>query len=164
MADILVTPHALVSDSAQSLLMLRETGLDAGADAIRWHLEHRHQVRVSRATISRILVRTGLVTPELAKRPTWQSDFTHYRLTRPDGRPGADVEVLSWLDDHARYAPAGVRTSPGHRTERARHLPRNRSSARHPRIHADRQRHGLPDPVPPVAAAAEPASKPSYAA
>jgi transposase InsO family protein len=34
----------------------------------------------------------------------WQSDFTHYRLTRADGRPGADTEILSWLDDHARYA------------------------------------------------------------
>src|SRR5580765_8502142 len=35
---------------------------------------------------------------------TWQSDFTHYRLTRPDGRPGADVEIISWLDDCTRYA------------------------------------------------------------
>jgi hypothetical protein len=29
----------------------------------------------------------------------WQADFTHYRLTT-----GVDVEILSWLDDHARYA------------------------------------------------------------
>ena len=62
--------------------------------------------------------RQGLVTPEPKKRPkssyirfeasmpneTWQSDFTHYRLTRPDGRPGADVEIISWLDDCTRYA------------------------------------------------------------
>lgn len=34
----------------------------------------------------------------------WQSDFTHYRLTQPDGSPGADVEVITWLDDHSRYA------------------------------------------------------------
>jgi transposase InsO family protein len=34
---------------------------------------------------------------------TWQSDFT-YRLTRPDGSPGADTEIISWLDDHSRYA------------------------------------------------------------
>jgi transposase InsO family protein len=34
----------------------------------------------------------------------WQADITHYRLTRPDGRPGADTEILSWLDDHSRYA------------------------------------------------------------
>jgi transposase InsO family protein len=58
------------------------------------------------------------VTPDASKRPrstyirfeaeqpneTWQSDFTHYRLTRPDGRPGADTEIISWLDDHSRYA------------------------------------------------------------
>jgi hypothetical protein len=31
---------------------------------------------------------------------TWQADFTHYRLST-----GVDVEILCWLDDHARYAP-----------------------------------------------------------
>jgi transposase InsO family protein len=70
-------------------------------------------VRVSRATIDRTLTRHGLVTPEPGKRPrssyirfeaaqpneTWQSDFTHYRLATL-----VDVEILSWLDDHARYA------------------------------------------------------------
>ena len=39
----------------------------------------------------------------------WQSDFTHYRLTRPDGTtgdsPGDDVEILSSLDDCSSYAP-----------------------------------------------------------
>jgi transposase InsO family protein len=58
------------------------------------------------------------VTPDASKRPrssyirfeaeqpnaTWQSDFTHYRLTSPDGRPGADCEIITWLDDHSRYA------------------------------------------------------------
>ncbi|MCO8271542.1 DDE-type integrase/transposase/recombinase [Actinoplanes sp. TRM 88003] len=34
----------------------------------------------------------------------WQADFTHYRLTHPDGRPGADIEILCWIDDHFRYA------------------------------------------------------------
>jgi transposase InsO family protein len=34
----------------------------------------------------------------------WQADFTHYRLTRPGGQPGPDCEILSWLDDHSRYA------------------------------------------------------------
>jgi transposase InsO family protein len=73
---------------------------------------------VSQATISRYLTRHGLVVPEPKKKPkssyirfaaampneTWQADFTHYRLTRPDGRPGADTEILSWLDDCSRYA------------------------------------------------------------
>lgn len=30
---------------------------------------------------------------------TWQSDFTHYRLTT-----GIDVEILTWLDDCTRFA------------------------------------------------------------
>ena len=91
-------------------------GLDAGADTIGWHLTHRHDTRLSRATINRFLVRHGAVTPEPAKRPKsscirfqadqpnecWRSDFTHYRLTRPDGTPGADTEIITWLDDHAR--------------------------------------------------------------
>jgi hypothetical protein len=34
----------------------------------------------------------------------WQADFTHYRLTKPDGRPGSDCEILTWLDDCSRYA------------------------------------------------------------
>ena len=97
---------------------LTEAGLDGGAETIAWHLRHRHQLSVSRATIHRILVRHGLVVPQPAKRPKssyvrfeaelpnecWQSDFIHYRLIRPDGSPAADVEIISWLDDHSRYA------------------------------------------------------------
>ncbi|MEV4643237.1 IS481 family transposase [Actinoplanes sp. NPDC049548] len=97
---------------------LVEQGLDAGPETIAWHLQHTHHVTVSRATIARHLAAQGLVTPEPSKRPKssyirfqaeqpnecWQADFTHYRLRRPDSRPGADVEILSWLDDHSRYA------------------------------------------------------------
>ena len=97
---------------------MTDAGLDAGADTIAWHLAHRHQLRVSRATIHRILVRHGLVVAQPAKRPKssylrfeaelpnecWQSDFTHYRLSRPDANPAAEVEIISWLDDHSRYA------------------------------------------------------------
>lgn len=86
---------------------LTEAGLDAGPQTIAWHLEHHHQVRVSVATISRQLTRAGLVVPTPKKKPktaylrfaaeqpneTWQADFTHYRLTRPNGTPGADVEM-----------------------------------------------------------------------
>src|SRR5450631_1593734 len=69
--------------------------------------------RVSPATVSRHLTRAGLVTPEPRKRPKssyirfqadqpnecWQSDFTHYPLAS-----GQDTEILTWLDDHSRYA------------------------------------------------------------
>ena len=30
------------------------------------------------------------------------------RLTCPDGKPGADVEILTWLDDCSRYALRGT--------------------------------------------------------
>jgi transposase InsO family protein len=97
---------------------LVERGLDAGPDTIRWHLRHTHHVTVSRATIARHLSTQGLVIPEPSKRPKssyirfqaeqpnecWQADFTHYRLTRPDGKPGIDTEILSFIDDHSRYA------------------------------------------------------------
>lgn len=111
------TPEATVELIVGLRKQLEETGLDAGAETIAWHLAHHHHLTVSRATINRILVRAGTVTPQPAKRPrssyirfeaeqpneTWQSDFTHYRLTRPDGLPGADTEIITWLDDHSRY-------------------------------------------------------------
>jgi transposase InsO family protein len=96
---------------------LTETGLDAGPETIAWHLRHRHDIEVSISTIARTLTRQSLVEPQPKKRPkasyirfaaeqpneTWQSDFTHYRLV--DGTAaGCDVEIITWLDDHSRYA------------------------------------------------------------
>jgi transposase InsO family protein len=112
------TPTATVELILRLRKQLREAGLDSGAETIEWHLTHRHQITVSRATIHRILTRSGVVTPEPSKRPkssyqrfeaampneTWQSDFTHYRLITPMGSPGADTEIITWLDDHSRYA------------------------------------------------------------
>jgi transposase InsO family protein len=108
--------HAVVELIARLRKELAGQGLDAGPHTICWHLEHHHQIRVSAATVSRYLTRAGLVVPEPRKRPKssylrfaadqpnecWQADFTHYRLTWPDGRPGADTEILCWLDDHSR--------------------------------------------------------------
>ena len=116
------SPAALPDHVVDLIVRLRkeltETGLDAGPETIAWHLQHQHQLHVSRSSISRTLTRAGLVTPEPKKRPKssyirfqatmpnecWQSDFTHYRLTSPDGQPGPDVEIISWLDDCTRYA------------------------------------------------------------
>jgi hypothetical protein len=99
------SPHATPPATVELVLQLRNSlataGLDTGADTIGWHLTRQHQISVSRAAINRILARHDLVTPEPAKRPKssyirfqaampnqcWQSDFTHYRLTRPDGTP-----------------------------------------------------------------------------
>jgi transposase InsO family protein len=115
------SPSATPPATVELVLLLRkqliEAGHDAGADTIGWHLLHHHQTRVPRATIHRILTRHSAVLPDPSKRPkasylrfqaeqpnqTWQSDFTHYRLTNADGTPGADAELLTWLDDHSRY-------------------------------------------------------------
>ena len=118
----ITSPAALEPAAVDLIVELRDkltaAGLDAGPETIAWHLEHHHQTKVSRATIARYLTRAGRVTPEPKKRPKssyirfqadlpnecWQSDFTHYRLTEPNGQPGPDVEIISWLDDCTRYA------------------------------------------------------------
>ncbi|HEX5769397.1 MAG TPA: IS481 family transposase [Nocardioidaceae bacterium] len=111
------SPQATLPATIELIVRLRkelvEQGLDAGPETLGWHLAHHHQLQVSRATISRVLTRHGLVTPEPKEKPrtaylrfaaeqpneTWQADFTHYRLAG-----GQDVEILSWLDDHSRLA------------------------------------------------------------
>ncbi|WP_244900508.1 DDE-type integrase/transposase/recombinase [Streptomyces nanshensis] len=116
------SPRSTPQETVDLVLSLRkrltEAGLDAGADTLVWHLSHHHDATVSRATIHRILTRAGAVTPQPHKRPAssclrfqaelpnecWQSDFTHYPLTRRDGTPGRDCEIITWLDDHSRYA------------------------------------------------------------
>ena len=107
------SPSATPAETVELVLALRkqlnESGHDAGAETIVWHLSHHHSVQLSKATVHRILTRHGEVTPEPRKRPkssyirfqaeqpneTWQSDFTHYRLTNHDGTPGADVEIIT---------------------------------------------------------------------
>jgi transposase InsO family protein len=111
------SPGATPTQTVDLVLRIRkqlsDAGLDAGAETIGWHLIHHHRTTLSRATIHRILTRAGAVIPEPARRPkasylrfaaempneTWQSDFTHYRLAT-----GADAQIISWLDDHSRYA------------------------------------------------------------
>src|SRR3954451_3379313 len=111
------SPGSTPAQTVELVLRLRkelsDAGLDAGAETIGWHLTHHHRTTLSRATIHRILTRSGAVIPEPAKRPkasylrfaaeqpneTWQSDFTHYRLAT-----GADTEIITWLDDHSRLA------------------------------------------------------------
>ena len=115
-------PTAIPAATVELIIQLRHQlagqGLDAGAHTIAWHLAAQHSLVVSEATIWRKLQQAGLIIPEPKKKPKasyvrfaaeqpnemWQVDFTHYRLTRPDGTPGADAEILCFLDDHSRYA------------------------------------------------------------
>jgi transposase InsO family protein len=111
------SPSKIPEEIETAIVALRRSlladGHDAGADTIAAHLERRTGSTPSTATIWRILRWHGLVTPTPKKRPrssytrfvadlpneTWQSDFTHWRLTS-----GAGVELLTFLDDHSRYA------------------------------------------------------------
>jgi transposase InsO family protein len=106
-------PHSTVELILQTRRELMGYGLDGGPETIAWTLEQHHGLRVGTTTIHRYLRRAGVVTPQPQKRPRssylrfeadqpnemWQADFTHYPLTT-----GTDSEILSWLDDHARYA------------------------------------------------------------
>jgi transposase InsO family protein len=90
---------------------LSDQGLDAGAQTIAFHLRQGGVDPPAVATIWRILVRRGFVTPQPHKRPRscwhrfaaelpnelWQSDVTHWVLAN-----GRDVEVLNVLDDRSR--------------------------------------------------------------
>ena len=111
------SPNRVPTEVVERIVNLRVelagAGLDAGPVTIAWHLEHHHGVVVSISTIRRWLLSAGLIIPEPKKRPRtsyvrfeaavpnecWQSDFTHWVLAE-----GSGCEILTWLDDHARYA------------------------------------------------------------
>jgi hypothetical protein len=102
-----------------------------------------------------------LIIPEPKKKPKsgficfaaeqpnemWQTDFTHYRLTRPDGTPGADVEILSFLDDHSRYALSITCHQPVTGPGGCGRVPAYRHCPGHTGLCAVRQRHGLHYPL-----------------
>jgi len=110
------SPTAIDPDVVERIVNLRAElagkGLDAGPATIAWHLD-AVGITVSAATIRRRLLAAGLIVAEPKKRPKssyvrfqadlpnecWQSDFTHWRLA-----DSTDSEILTWLDDHARYA------------------------------------------------------------
>jgi len=108
------TSEALEDEIVELRKELVDLGVDAGAHTIEVHLRRRHvgERLPSTATIWRILVRRGFVTPQAQKRPRsswirfeadmpnerWQADITHWRLA-----DGTDVEILNVEDDHSRF-------------------------------------------------------------
>ncbi len=111
------SPSKVCDETVELVVNLRSElsaqGLDAGPHTVCWHLQQHHQITVSPSTIRRRLVDLGLVEPNPKKRPRssyvrfqadlpnemWQSDFTHWRLAA-----GTETEIITWLDDHSRYA------------------------------------------------------------
>lgn len=94
---------------------LAETGLDAGAETIHFHMSTPGRQVPSTSTIYRVLVARGFVTPEPHKRPRsswsffcaefpnecWQADVTHVEVAN-----GEVYEVLNVIDDHSRLCVA----------------------------------------------------------
>jgi transposase len=107
------TPPAVEAQVIELRHTLQEACHDAGPHTIAAHLHREHGASPAVSTIWKILTRHGLVIAEPKKRPrssylrfqadlpneTWQSDFTHWRL-----KDGSGVEILTFLDDHARPA------------------------------------------------------------
>lgn len=110
------SPGATPVEARARILQLREeltsAGLDAGPHSIHDRLIRANATGPSVTTIWRILTAADAITAQPQKRPrssirrfeaaqpneTWQSDMTHWRLANDIG-----IEILSWLDDHARY-------------------------------------------------------------
>lgn len=92
----------------------KELVVDNGAQAICWHLA-RDGIVVSAATVHRVLVRRGMVTPQPQKRPksswrrfewprpndAWQIDATVWALA-----DNSEVWIMDVLDDHSRILVA----------------------------------------------------------
>ena len=115
------TPRAISTETLIAIIKVRDElagqGLDAGPDTICWHLATHYRITVSPTTVWRYLHKAEMITPEPRKKPkssyirfeanlpneTWQTDFTHHRLST-----GQDTEILSFIDDHSRYALAIV--------------------------------------------------------
>ena len=115
------SPTRTQPEVVEAILELRHelsaSGLDAGAQTIRHHLQLRFGTTPSKATIWRILKAHHLVIPEPHKRPRsswirfqaelpnemWQADATHWQLA-----DNTDVEILNLIDDHSRFCLASV--------------------------------------------------------
>jgi transposase InsO family protein len=126
----LATPPATEDRIIELRKELWDYGSDNGADTIHTLLEREGIAAPSVSTIQRILMRRGFVTPTPQKRPKssyirfaadlpnecWQSDMTHWHV-----EGGTPVEILTFLDDHSRFA-LSVRAYPTVTMENVRHV------------------------------------------
>ena len=106
-----LTPVAVEDAVVLLRKQLADAGADNGPDSIRWALLAAGQSAPSRATISRVLTRRGLVSPQPHKRPRaslhrfvyarpnecWQSDWSQWQLA-----DGTQVAIAATIDDHSR--------------------------------------------------------------
>jgi len=108
------SPMALSEDAVGLIIRLRKglsgQGLDAGPHTICWHLEHHHQLRVSRTAVGQYLARAGLVTPEPKKRPRSRRPARGDRVLDREGR----VRAVSFPARRVAGSSASIFTSAPH--------------------------------------------------
>jgi transposase InsO family protein len=113
------SPTQVSAEVEEAIVRLRKAlPVDNGAKAITYHLARQRGLAgpvPSAATVHRVLVRRGMVTPQPEKRPksawrrfewprpndAWQIDATQWALS--DGR---EVWIMDVLDDHSRLLVA----------------------------------------------------------
>ena len=116
--------------------------------------QHHHQIRVSRATVYRILRRASVTTANRRRnrsRPTFASRPTNPTNAGKPTSPTGDWPTRSTsrscagsmitLATHCRSHPTS-----GHRPDRRRHLPSSNPTTRHTDVDLDRQRNGVHHP------------------
>jgi transposase InsO family protein len=117
------SPNQVPIETEEAIVRLRkELKPDCGAQTIAYHLQRRGHAVPSVATIHRVLVRRGMVTPQPNKRPksswrrfewprpndAWQIDATCWALAN-----GRTVWIMDIMDDHSRaLVAARVDTGP----------------------------------------------------
>jgi transposase InsO family protein len=105
------SPSRIPLEVEDAIVRLRkDLVVDNGAQAITWHLARRG-VTVSAATVHRVLVRRGMVTPQPEKRP--KSSWTRFEWPRPNDAwqidatvwalaDNREIWIMDVLDDHSR--------------------------------------------------------------
>jgi transposase InsO family protein len=117
------SPGRVSDETEEAIIRLRkDLPLECGAQTIAYHLARQGKKPPSVATIHRVLVRRGMVTPQPEKRPkvawkrfvwprpndAWQIDATAWALA-----DGQTVWIMDVLDDHSRaLVAARVDTGP----------------------------------------------------
>jgi transposase len=105
-----LTPDVTVQLVLRLRKQLDEAGLDAGADTIGWHLQHHHQITLARATINRILVRAGQVSPDHRSGP---SPPTSGSKPSSRTRPGSPTSPTTGSPIPTAPTAPTARSSPG---------------------------------------------------
>ncbi|WP_165759314.1 IS481 family transposase [Mycobacterium decipiens] len=117
------SPQRIPAETEDAIIRLRkELRVDCGAQAIAYHLARRGEIVPSVATIHRVLVRRGMVTPQPRKRPhaAWRrfewprpNDASQIDATTWALADGQTVWIMDILDDHSRaLVAARVDTGP----------------------------------------------------